>query len=117
LVRTLIRLSGRNEKQVAIQFTGLREGEKLIEELFYENEEVCATSFPKIKRARGPRQEWSELARHLEELEATLFLNGSANIRAKIRQIVPEYSFIAGNDSAAEAGADSWKVLSGRSIA
>jgi FlaA1/EpsC-like NDP-sugar epimerase len=117
LVRTLIRLSGRNEKQVAIRFTGLREGEKLIEELFYENEEVCATSFPKIKRARGPRQEWSELARHLEELEATLFLNGSANIRAKIRQIVPEYSFIAGNDSAAEAGADSWKVLSGRSIA
>ena len=91
LVRTLIKLSGRNEKQVMIQFTGLRPGEKLVEELFYANEEVTPTSFPKIKRARGPLQDWNRIARMLEELEATLFLNGSDSIRAKITEILPEY--------------------------
>jgi FlaA1/EpsC-like NDP-sugar epimerase len=93
LARTLIRLSGKNEKQVAIQFSGLRPGEKLIEELFYESEEVCPTSSPKIKMARGMEQGWSTLEKKLEELEATLFLNGSESVRAIMKQIVPEYSY------------------------
>lgn len=94
LARTLIRLSGRNERQVPIHFTGLRQGERLTEELFYDNEDVRRTSFPKINVARGPVEEWSVLASKLEELEATLFLNGSDTIRAKIKEIVPEYSYL-----------------------
>jgi FlaA1/EpsC-like NDP-sugar epimerase len=94
LVRTLIRLSGRNEKQVTLQFTGLRPGEKLTEELFYQNEEVFETSFPKIKKARGPVQDWAILANKLEKLESTLFLNGSDSIRSQIKEIVPEYSYL-----------------------
>jgi FlaA1/EpsC-like NDP-sugar epimerase len=93
LVRTLIKLSGRNEKQVTIRFTGLRPGEKLNEELFYENELVDETSFSKIKKARGPLRDWSTLASQLEELEAVLFLNGSGSIRAKLQEILPEYSY------------------------
>lgn len=95
LVRTLIRLSGKNEKQVAVQFTGLRPGEKLVEELFYESEEICPTSSPKIKMARGTLQDWSKLESKLEGLEATLFLNGSESVRRVIKQIVPEYSYSA----------------------
>jgi FlaA1/EpsC-like NDP-sugar epimerase len=91
LVRTLIKLSGKSEKEVMIQFTGLRQGEKLIEELFYANEEVSPTSCPKIKRARGPSQDWNRFAHKLEELEATLFLNRSDSIRAKISEMLPEY--------------------------
>jgi len=53
LARTLIRLSGKSENNVEIQFTGLREGEKLREELFYEHENVIATSCDKIKRTSG----------------------------------------------------------------
>jgi FlaA1/EpsC-like NDP-sugar epimerase len=98
LVQTLIKLSGRNEKQVTIQFTGLRQGEKLIEELFYENEEVGQTSFPKIKRARGLVQDWNALANKLEDLEATLFLNGPDRIRAKISEILPEYSWLSNGE-------------------
>ena len=93
LARTLIRLSGRNENQVPIEFTGLRQGEKLIEELFYPNEVVAETSFPKIKKARGPLQDWSAFARKLSELEAALFLNGH-DIRAKISEIVPEFTYL-----------------------
>jgi FlaA1/EpsC-like NDP-sugar epimerase len=92
LVKTLIKLSGRNENQVPIQFTGLRRGEKLIEELFYENEGVHETLFSKIKRARGPLQDWESLLKHLEELEAALFLDEPNDVRARIKEIVPEYS-------------------------
>ena len=95
LVRTLIQLSGKNENDVAIRFTGLRDGEKLSEELFYENEDVGLTSFPKIKRARGQVREWHALRSQLEELEETLFLNGADSIRAKIKEILPEYSYQA----------------------
>ena len=110
LVRTLIKLSGKNEKQVTIQFTGLRQGEKLIEDLFYENEQVGQTSFPKIKRARGLQQEWTGLASSLEELEATLFLNGSDSIRAKIKEIVPEYSYLSANELGASED-ESWSTV------
>ncbi len=95
LVKTLIKLSGRNENQVPIQFTGLRRGEKLIEELFYENEGVDETLFPKIKRARGPLQDWESLLKRLEELEAALFLDEPDDVRARIKEIVPEYSYMS----------------------
>lgn len=114
LVQTLVKLSGRNEKHVPVQFTGLRQGEKLVEELFYQNEEVCPTSFPKIKRARGPLQDWTTLAGRLEELEATLFLNGSESIRAKIKEIVPEYSYMSDNESETDKNEKPWETA-GRS--
>jgi len=99
LAKTLIKLSGRNESQVPIQFTGLRQGEKLVEELFYENEGVDETSFPKIKRARGPVQDWENLSRQLDELEAALFVEHPDDIRARIKEIVPEYSYVSTNRS------------------
>ena len=92
LARTLIRLSGKNENDVPIQFTGLRQGERLSEELFYEAEDVSPTSFPNIKKARGADQDWSELNRKLDELKATLFAGKSSRTLARIKQIVPEYS-------------------------
>src|SRR6266699_63752 len=68
LARTLIRLSGKSERDVEIRFTGLREGEKLSEELFYKSDEVIPTSCEKIKRTKGPLKDWQELSRQLEEL-------------------------------------------------
>jgi FlaA1/EpsC-like NDP-sugar epimerase len=108
LVQTLVRLSGKTEQQVTIRFTGLREGEKLVEELFYLNEEVGQTSFPKIKRARGPLHDWLALARNLEDLEATLFLNGSSSVRARIKEIVPEYSYVSGNEPNSDQDEETW---------
>jgi FlaA1/EpsC-like NDP-sugar epimerase len=90
LARTLIRLAGKTEQQIEIKFTGLRDGEKLSEELFYSTEEVCATSFSKIKKASN-RQKLENLTSLLEELRTAMYVDGAAPIRAKIKQIVPEY--------------------------
>ncbi len=93
LARTLIRLSGKSEHDVVIRFTGLREGEKLKEELFYEHEEVIPTSCEKIKRISGTLKDWSRLCSQLDELRASMNVDGAAPIRAKIKEIVPEYCF------------------------
>ncbi len=93
LARSLVRLSGKSEHEVEIQFTGLREGEKLNEELFYGHEQVLPTSCEKIKRTSGALRSWSELSRQLDELRASMSIDGAAPIRAKLKEIVPGYSF------------------------
>lgn len=92
LARSLIRLSGKFEHDVQIQFTGLRDGEKLEEELFYSHERVLPTSCGKIKRTIGTLKDWPGLCRQLDELRASMSIDGIAPIRAKIKEIVPEYS-------------------------
>jgi len=91
LARTLIQLSGKTENQVSIRFTGLRPGEKLYEELCSAAEEIVPTDRPKIKRVRGKRREWPLLARRLEELRASLTVDGAEPVRSKLREILPEY--------------------------
>ncbi len=93
LAHSLIRLSGKSEGSVEIRFTGLREGEKLKEELFYEHEVITATTCEKIKRTNGAHRDWPELCHQLEELRSSMFINGAEPIRAKIKEIVPQYSF------------------------
>ncbi len=109
LARNLIRLSGKSEEEVEIQFTGLRAGEKLEEELFYRHEKVFPTSCGKIKQTQGSFRNWSLLCRQLDELRASLTLDGAAPIRAKLKEIVPEYSYEAasGSDASPEARAES----------
>ena len=90
LARTLIRISGKSEREVGISFTGLREGEKLNEEIFYSSEEVRATSFEKIKRIRRPLTGWLQLQQALEELKGCTSAEG---VRERIKEIVPEYRY------------------------
>jgi len=91
MARTLIRLSGRSEDSTQIQFTGLREGEKLEEELFYRHETVLPTTYDKIKRINGSKPDWTRLCRQLEELRVSMSIDGAGPVRAKLRAIVPEY--------------------------
>jgi len=91
LAKTLIQLSGKTENQVSIRFTGLRPGEKLYEEMSSAAEEMISTDRPKIKRIRGKRAEWPLLSRRLEELRASLTLDGAGPVRSKLREILPEY--------------------------
>ena len=53
LAEDLVRLMGLEPyRDIAIEFTGIRSGEKINEELFYAEEEVVATNHPKILRAK-----------------------------------------------------------------
>jgi FlaA1/EpsC-like NDP-sugar epimerase len=91
LAKTLIHLSGKTEEQVPIHFTGLRDGEKLYEELFFAHEEAHVTSRHKIKRVQGIPMEQAVLTQHLEELRHSMTIDGANPIRKKLREIVPEY--------------------------
>lgn len=92
LARTLIRLSGKSERDVKIRFTGLRDGEKLFEELSYRTEGIRPTSSPRIGRIPGAPQGWLELKRQLDQLRSFLCTRGDAAIRDKVKEVVPEYS-------------------------
>src|ERR1041384_5323029 len=78
LARQLIRLSGFTpDVDIRIEFTGLRPGEKLFEELSYEGEHIAATCHPKIMRLRcTPPPLWQvksvldELAGQMDRLTA-----------------------------------------------
>jgi FlaA1/EpsC-like NDP-sugar epimerase len=92
LARTLIRLSGASEEDVPIVFTGLRPGEKLYEELFYSSEALLPTPHEKVQRTHGNLSPWPNLLGHLQELRPLMLSGSEESIRAKIRDIVPEYS-------------------------
>jgi FlaA1/EpsC-like NDP-sugar epimerase len=93
LARTLAQLSGGRNDEVEIEFTGLRPGEKLIEELFYADEIVSETSCPKIKKAQHTSGAWNELQSQLDELRSTLYVDGANPIRAKMKEIIPEFQY------------------------
>ena len=92
LAKKLIQLSGKSERDVEIRFTGLREGEKLSEELSYPAEEIHSTASPKIWRIRGTPQRWIDLRQQLHQLHASMSAMATGAMREKMKEIVPEYS-------------------------
>jgi FlaA1/EpsC-like NDP-sugar epimerase len=90
LAKTLIRISGKKESEVQIQFTGMRPGEKLHEELFYGSEVRLSTPLAKVIRAQGNMPRWQILSRRLQELQLLSYRQDFELLRAKIKQIIPE---------------------------
>jgi len=90
LARDLIRLSGLKPDDIEITFTGLRPGEKLYEELYFEEEETQATPHPKVFVAYHRPYHLSEIRESIGRL-STLTSAPPDVIRAKIKEIVPEY--------------------------
>jgi FlaA1/EpsC-like NDP-sugar epimerase len=93
LARTLIRLCGKTEDEVEIVYTGLREGEKMREELFYASEKATHTECDKVMRAAGKLMNWPVLQERLRELDSVIYSGTASTIRGKLKEIVPEYIY------------------------
>jgi len=91
LARSMIRLSGYTEAQIAIEFTGLRPGEKLYEELLADAEQTLPTPHPKLRIARSRQVEEDFLGNLQNWLEASAPLDDET-VRRDIRQWVLEYA-------------------------
>ena len=93
LARDLIRLSGLEpDKDIPIQFIGLRPGEKLYEELITEGEGIVATDHEKILVLHGNAHNRDALNTQIDELFAVADTYDAAAIKEKLREIVPEYT-------------------------
>lgn len=68
LARDLIRLSGLSQDDIEIEFTGIRPGEKLYEELYFDDEQTLPTSHPKLRAAYHRPFDVSQVEGELEEL-------------------------------------------------
>jgi FlaA1/EpsC-like NDP-sugar epimerase len=93
LAEQMIRLSGRRPGlDISIRYTGLRPGEKLYEELFYESEDLAETSHPKIRVARGglpvPRETVAAL---LEGLDVAVTACDDEALAASLHRLVPDW--------------------------
>ena len=89
LAKRMIKLSG--AKDIEIKFSGLRDGEKLFEELLATKENTKPSTHPKIKVA-AVREYPYELARQNEiELHELSFTADDMEIVRKMKEIVPEY--------------------------
>ncbi|MFN7882384.1 MAG: polysaccharide biosynthesis protein, partial [bacterium] len=94
LARDLIRLSGHTTDEIAIEFTGLRPGEKLYEELLADTEATLPTTVQRLRVARiAAGHEGADdavaLAAWITRTEAVG--SDDAAARTLLRQWVPEY--------------------------
>ena len=94
LARDLILLSGlKPEKDIKIQFTGLRPGEKLFEELNLYNESLLPTLHTKIRRYASPSSlEIATLKKHLQELRRVVDDRDATCLASLLKQLVPDYT-------------------------
>jgi len=93
LARDLIVLSGLEpDRDIQIQFTGMRPGEKLFEELSLHDEEVARTRHPKIFIGNNRSIDWGTLNEQLEALFKLADCPNIAEIHAGLKEVVPEYA-------------------------
>jgi FlaA1/EpsC-like NDP-sugar epimerase len=97
LARSMVRLTGLEVRDaahpdgdIAIEYTGLRDGEKLYEELLL-GASIAPTEHPRIMRSREPYLPRRELDAVLAELRAGMAEDSAAAIRAVLARAVEDY--------------------------
>jgi FlaA1/EpsC-like NDP-sugar epimerase len=89
LAKRMINLSG--AKNVEIQYTGLREGEKLYEELLNVEESTKPSFHEKIRIATVREYDYSQVCKDIDELTAISGSYDDMTIVKKMKDMVPEY--------------------------
>lgn len=89
LAKRMIQLSG--AKDVEIKFTGLRDGEKLYEEVLNENENTQPTIHPKIQIARVREYDYADACRQVDALVRSSVAEDDMQIVRRMKEMVPEF--------------------------
>ena len=89
LAERMIRLSG--VKGIEIRFTGLRDGEKLYEEVLNEDETSKPTFHPKIKIAQVRAYDYADASLRIDALVHACAVEGDMQIVKRMKEIVPEF--------------------------
>jgi FlaA1/EpsC-like NDP-sugar epimerase len=94
LATNLILLSGlKPEKDIKIQFTGLRPGEKLFEELNLHNESLLPTLHAKIRRYASPSNlNSTQLMMYLQAMEQIVEERDRARLVELLEDMIPDYT-------------------------
>ena len=90
LARDLIRLSGKSEKEIPLVFTGTRPGEKLFEELGFDEECMDRTGHPKIYVGKLRPVDREVVLSGIEKLRPYRDSQDNAAVRAVMSELVPE---------------------------
>ncbi len=97
LAKNMIKLAGYvPEKDIKIEITGLRPGEKLYEEVLATEENSTMTEHPKIRKAKIRSVNFDEVQRFCDELDGrATVLNDNCNCQMEVvsllKQLVPEF--------------------------
>lgn len=89
LAKRMIKLSG--AKNIEIKYTGLRDGEKLYEEVLNDEEITVPTEHEKIKVAKVREYDFEEVKQQIDQLISDSYLYDDMATVAGMKQIVPEY--------------------------
>ena len=89
LAKRMIKLSG--AKDIEIKFTGLRDGEKLYEEVLNDKEITLPTFHPKIMIAKVREYEFDAVKADIMELVLKAPESDDMEIVGKMKRIVPEF--------------------------
>ncbi len=103
LARQMIRLAGLTEREIGIEFIGLRPGEKLHEELFHAAEPLMPTANPAIRLAAPRTADYALLARSIDEIEENARARHEERVLQLLDRLVPEYRRNAPGPRAAAA--------------
>ncbi|HHF7365101.1 TPA: polysaccharide biosynthesis protein [Legionella bozemanae] len=91
LAEQMIRLAGKEPgKDIMIEYTGLRPGEKLFEELFHESEQLAPTEHEKLFKAKVRELNWEELIQTMRLLNTACEENQSDELFILLKSLVPE---------------------------
>jgi len=92
LAEQMIRLAGREpDRDIAIRYVGLRPGEKLFEELFYEIEDMVPTAHPKIRAARRQPIDPEHWRQGVALLHRAVADEDDAALLSAMQRLVPEW--------------------------
>ncbi len=90
LAKRMITLSGKSEKEINIEFTGLRKGEKLNEKLFFDDEKISKTPISGILSTNSKlfNIEVASFNKLISEIQS----RGKNNATKTFKELLPEYS-------------------------